>query len=95
MKSAATHETIVTVSMPDDLKAALEAEAFRAQVSPSDLVIEAVRQRLNLGAAPGAAGDDRKTDFAWLRSFAGAGVAIVGPQKDDEIMRRIREIRED
>ncbi|WP_186454796.1 CopG family transcriptional regulator [Nitrospirillum amazonense] len=94
MKSAATHEMTVTVSMPSDLKAALDAEAIRVQVSPSDLVVEAVRQHLNV-AAPPSGGDDRKAAFARLRSFAGTGVAIVGSQSDDEIMRRIREVRED
>ncbi|MDE1145825.1 MAG: hypothetical protein PW843_04290 [Azospirillaceae bacterium] len=95
MQNAKAHETTVVVSMPDDLKVALDAEAARKDVSVSDVVLEAVRQRLNVAAPPQADDDDRKAAFARLRSFAGVGVAAVGPQGDADIMRRIQEIRED
>jgi thiamine monophosphate synthase len=92
METQATKQNTMTLAITDELKAALDAEANRVHVSPSDLVLEAVRQRLNITA--GQAGGS-STDYSDLLSFAGVGVQHVGYQKLEDVEARMRDFRED
>jgi hypothetical protein len=94
MKVENTHNG--TVAVTKDTMGILDEAAKRTGRTHAELVAEAVRKRY-AGSRPRRYGDPVAKGSAYdkLRSFAGAGVPIMGPQTAEQIMERIRALRED